>query len=110
MAFVILSPCVGVCDTACVTVCPVDCIHGPHDTSGSGDEVKELSEAELKGKQLYIDPDECIDCDACLPECPVDAIVENEEEAIDNGEGEFVVNAYKFFGQDVPEEYQEYEK
>jgi len=46
-----------VMDTACVDVCPVDCIHT---TDGE--------------KQLYINPDECIDCAACEPACPVDAI------------------------------------
>ena len=30
---------------------------------------------------LYIPPDECIDCGACLPECPIEAIVETEEES-----------------------------
>ena len=57
MAYVISEPCVDVMDTACVDVCPVDCIH--------------TSEGE---KQLYIDPDVCIDCAACEPACPVDAI------------------------------------
>ena len=57
MAYVICEPCVDVMDTACVVVCPVDCIH--------------TSEGE---KQLYIDPDVCIDCAACEPVCPVDAI------------------------------------
>ena len=62
MTHVITSACVGVCDTACVASCPVDCIH-PSD----GYEDKE-------GKQLYIDPEECVDCSACVPECPVNAI------------------------------------
>ena len=57
MAYIICEPCVDVMDTACVDVCPVDCIH--------------TSEGE---KQLYIDPDVCIDCAACEPACPVDAI------------------------------------
>ncbi len=57
MAYIICEPCVDVMDTACVDVCPVDCIH--------------TSEGE---KQLYIDPDVCIDCAACEPVCPVDAI------------------------------------
>ena len=57
MAYVICEPCVDVMDTACVDVCPVDCIH--------------TSEGE---NQLYINPDECIDCAACEPACPVDAI------------------------------------
>ena len=57
MAYVICEPCVDVMDTACVDVCPVDCIHT---TEGEN--------------QLYINPDECIDCAACEPACPVDAI------------------------------------
>src|SRR4026207_2542300 len=57
MTYVIAEPCIGVKDASCVDVCPVDCIH----TS---------DEAPL----YYIDPDECIDCGACEPECPVTAI------------------------------------
>ncbi len=57
MAFVIAEPCVGVKDKSCVSVCPVDCIHGTDEDD-----------------MLYIDPDECIDCGACTPECPVSAI------------------------------------
>ncbi len=62
MAYVIAEPCIGVKDTACVRVCPVDCIHG-----ADGDQM------------LYIDPDECIDCGACAPECPVSAIFPAED-------------------------------
>ena len=75
MPYIICEPCVSTCDTACVDVCPVDCIHGPITTDGSGSEVKEAG-FDPAGKQLYINPDECIDCDACVPACPVDAIVE----------------------------------
>ncbi len=57
MAYVICEPCVDVKDTACVAVCPVDCIY---DFDGEN--------------MLYIQPEECIDCDACRPECPVEAI------------------------------------
>jgi NAD-dependent dihydropyrimidine dehydrogenase PreA subunit len=55
MTYVIGESCIDVKDRACVDVCPVDCIH----------EV---------GRMLVIDPDECIDCGACEPECPVEAI------------------------------------
>ena len=79
MAYVIADPCVGVCDTACVDVCPVDAIHGPIDVEGSGAEVKGMSKEELVGKQLYINPDECIDCGSCEPECPTNAIFEESE-------------------------------
>lgn len=60
MAFVICQPCIGTKDAACVEVCPVDCIHEGED-------------------QYYINPDECIDCGACEPECPVEAIYPEDE-------------------------------
>ena len=66
----------------CVEVCPVDCIHGPINIDGGGIEVETLDSVE--GLQLYINPDECIDCGACVSECPVDAIYESEEECIDD--------------------------
>lgn len=63
MIYVIAEPCVGVKDTACVDACPVDCIHP---TKG---------EAEYESaEQLFIDPDTCIGCGACVPVCPVSAI------------------------------------
>ena len=77
MAFVITEPCISTCDTACVAVCPVDCIHGPIDKEGAGAEVEGLDS--VAGLQLYIHPDECIDCGACEPECPVDAIFADDE-------------------------------
>ncbi len=55
MTFVVTSNCHRCRYTDCVAVCPVDCFHG---------------DAEM----LYIDPAECIDCGACVPECPVEAI------------------------------------
>ena len=58
MTYVITDPCIGTKDRSCVDVCPVDCIHD----DGDEDQI------------LYIDPDECIDCGACEPECPVNAI------------------------------------
>jgi NAD-dependent dihydropyrimidine dehydrogenase PreA subunit len=57
MAYVITEACIGTKDKSCVDVCPVDCIHGGDDDD-----------------QLFIDPDECIDCSACEPACPVNAI------------------------------------
>ena len=76
MAFVIAEPCVSTCDTACVAVCPVDCIHGPIDKTGLGAEVEGMESVD--GLQLYIDPDECIDCGVCEPECPVEAIFDED--------------------------------
>ena len=63
MAYIITEPCIGIKDTACVDACPVDCIHPKKDESG-------FEEA----TQLYIHPEECIDCGACEPACPVTAI------------------------------------
>jgi NAD-dependent dihydropyrimidine dehydrogenase PreA subunit len=63
MSYVIAEPCIGTKDTACVDACPVDCIHPKKDEP-------EFASA----AQLYIDPQECIDCGACVPVCPVEAI------------------------------------
>ncbi len=68
MSYYIVEPCIGTKDTACVEVCPVDCIHPTKDEDG-------FEEA----KQLYIDPETCIDCGACEPVCPVTAIFPEEE-------------------------------
>ncbi len=55
MTYSICEPCIDVKDRACVDECPVDCIYeGP--------------------RMLYIQPDECVDCGACEPACPVTAI------------------------------------
>ena len=56
MSYIIGNKCVSVCDTACVKVCPVNCIHGPIDINGRGMEVDKMSKEELIGKQLYINP------------------------------------------------------
>jgi len=60
MAYVIASPCIDVLDRSCVEVCPVDCIYEG-------------------GRKLYIQPDECVDCGACEPVCPVSAIKYSDE-------------------------------
>ena len=62
MAYVIAEPCIDVLDMSCVSVCPVDCIHFD----------------EGADRKLFIDPNECIDCGACEPECPVNAIFPEE--------------------------------
>lgn len=68
MTYVIAEPCVDVIDKACVEVCPVDCIHIDN------------AEGELQpDRKMYIDPGECIDCGACEPECPVEAIFPEED-------------------------------
>ncbi len=60
MAFVVTSKCINCKFTDCVEVCPVDCFHeGPN--------------------MLAINPDECIDCALCEPECPAQAIVSEDE-------------------------------
>ena len=68
MAYMITEPCIGTKDSACVDVCPVDCIHPRKDEP-------EFATVE----QLYIHPDECIDCGACVPACPVEAIFALDE-------------------------------
>ena len=98
MSYIIGNKCVSVCDTACVAVCPVDCIHGPINPEGAGKEVHEPG-FDIKGKQLFIDPERCIDCGACEPECPVEAIFDNEESCIEEEESsESVQKNYNFFG------------
>jgi NAD-dependent dihydropyrimidine dehydrogenase PreA subunit len=68
VTYVINEPCIGTKDSSCVEVCPVDCIHPTPDEDG-------FAETE----QLYIDPAECIDCDACVEACPVDAITPEDQ-------------------------------
>ena len=106
MSFVIGSKCVSVCDAGCLTACPVDCIHGPVDPLGSGTEVEEIrTEGGLEGMQLYINAHECIECGACLENCPPRAIYESEEDAVEDGEVEYVHKNYNFFGIEIPQEY-----
>jgi NAD-dependent dihydropyrimidine dehydrogenase PreA subunit len=64
---VIAEPCIGSKDASCTEVCPVSCIHPTPDEP-------EYEAAE----QLFIDPEECIDCDACASVCPVDACFSTE--------------------------------
>ena len=69
MTFVVTEACIKCKLTDCVEVCPVDCFHeGPN--------------------FLVIDPDECIDCTLCEPECPVDAIF--DEEDVPEGQEQFI--------------------
>ena len=66
MPFIITDPCIGTKDHSCVDVCPVDCIHPRKDEP-------EFEQATM----LYIHPEECIDCGACVPACPVAAIYDS---------------------------------
>lgn len=68
MTHVIAEPCIGTKDTACVEVCPVDCIHPTSEEA-------EFEEAEM----LCIDPETCIDCGLCVDECPPKAIFPEED-------------------------------
>ena len=68
MAHIIAEPCIGTKDTACVEVCPVDCIHPTKDEAVFED-----------AQMLYIDPETCIDCALCIDECPVQAIFPEED-------------------------------
>ena len=61
MAYVITDTCTK--DELCVQACPVDCIHPKQDEAGFAD-----------APQLYVHPDECIDCGACIPVCPTNSI------------------------------------
>jgi NAD-dependent dihydropyrimidine dehydrogenase PreA subunit len=86
MTYVIAQPCIDIKDKACVEECPVDCIYEGQ-------------------RSLYIHPDECVDCGACEPVCPVEAIFfEDDVPAVWS---EFVPDNERFFtetlpGQDAP--------
>jgi NAD-dependent dihydropyrimidine dehydrogenase PreA subunit len=60
VTYVIAEPCIDVMDLSCVDECPVDCIY-------------------VGARSLYIHPDECVDCGACEPACPVEAIYYEED-------------------------------
>ncbi|GAA1003003.1 ferredoxin family protein [Acrocarpospora pleiomorpha] len=86
MPYVIAAPCIDVMDKSCVEECPVDCIY-------EGD------------RKLYINPKECIDCGACEPVCPVEAISQDRRVAAEHVA--FVADNRRFFievlpGRDAP--------
>jgi Fe-S-cluster-containing hydrogenase component 2 len=81
MAYVIMSDCADVLDRTCVTVCPVDCIYEGERAS-------------------YIQPNECIDCGACEPVCPVEAIAYEEE--VPAGEEQHIGDNRAFFTTILP--------
>ena len=68
MTWVITRLCLDCVDESCVEVCPVDCIY-----------VYDGDDAKTFPNQLYIDPEECINCGVCEPECPWEAIFEDEQ-------------------------------
>ncbi|MGP3963970.1 ferredoxin [Nonomuraea sp. 3N208] len=76
MPYVIAAPCIDVMDKSCVEECPVDCIY-------EGD------------RKLYINPKECIDCGACEPVCPVEAI--SQDRRVDPEHAGFVEDNRRFF-------------
>ena len=80
MVYIIAEPCIDVKDRACVEECPVDCIY----------------EGE---RMLYIHPEECIDCAACEPVCPVEAIF-YEDDVPDEWKPFIAINA-EWFGEAV---------
>ena len=79
MTYIITEPCLETKDASCIEVCPVDCIYEAED-------------------QYYIHPDECIDCGACEPECPVEAIFEESE--VPEEWHHFSKINYEWFGQE----------
>ena len=81
MTYVIGAPCIDVVDRACVDECPVDCIY-----EGA--------------RMLYIHPDECVDCGACEPVCPVEAIY--YEDDLPDGMVEFKDDNARFFAEPLP--------
>ena len=81
MAYVIGEPCIDVMDRACVDECPVDCIY-----EGA--------------RALYIQPDECVDCGACEPVCPVEAIY--YEDDLPNALKPYQADNARFFAEPLP--------
>ncbi|MCB0358395.1 MAG: ferredoxin family protein [Bdellovibrionales bacterium] len=86
MTYIVTQPCIGTKDRSCVEVCPVDCFYDHPSEELNKKTGQEPAKAGDVG-MLIIHPDECIHCGACEPECPVEAIYEDD---------------------DVPEQYQEY--
>ncbi|ORA49777.1 ferredoxin [Mycolicibacterium chubuense] len=81
MTYVIGKSCVDVKDRACVEECPVDCIYEG-------------------GRALYIHPDECVDCGACEPVCPVEAIYYEDDLPAD--QHDHLVDNAAFFSDPLP--------
>ena len=84
MTYIITETCAGSLDKSCVDVCPVDCIHFEEGVD----------------RILFINPDECIDCGACEPACPVKAIYP-EDAVPENMEPYIKINALWFTDPDA---------
>ena len=78
MTYIIAEPCINVKDGDCIDVCPVDCIYTTEEAN-----------------MMYINPEECIDCAACEPVCPVTAIF--SEDAVPGDQQEFIAINYDYF-------------
>lgn len=83
MAYVIGASCVDVTDRACLDVCPVDCIY-------------------VGDRKSYINANECIDCGACQPECPEDAIFVDRSGRKDEQKAVFITDSIAFFAEPLP--------
>jgi NAD-dependent dihydropyrimidine dehydrogenase PreA subunit len=81
MPYVITAACIDVTDKSCMEECPVDCIYEGH-------------------RKLYINPVECIDCGACEPVCPTEAIIQDRR--VPDDQREFVADNARFFGETLP--------
>ncbi|GAB5516682.1 indolepyruvate ferredoxin oxidoreductase subunit alpha [Rhodopirellula baltica] len=75
MTMVVTQPCIGCKDKACLTVCPTDCFHEDE-------------------QMVYINPDNCVDCEACIPECPTEAIF-GEDDVPERWKDFIALNAIK---------------
>jgi len=106
MTYIIAEPCVDTTDTACVDVCPVDCIYlNDESNSEAADKVQMVSDVinDDNGSPintLFIHPEECIDCGACEPECPVEAIFPEDE--VPDKWAEWTPKNYEAFGFSAP--------
>ena len=97
MTYIIAEPCVDVRDGACVDVCPVDCIYTTEEDEVSQPSVpRHPSSLSDTLPMLFIHPEECIDCAACEPVCPVVAIFV-EDDTPEEWESYKDVN-YGYFG------------
>jgi ferredoxin len=123
MTYIIAETCVGVKDRACVEVCPVDCIYEyveevggyvvPDPSTGAGIDKQVIPRGDVshippddfpKEKllaQLYIHPEECIDCGACESVCPVTAIFA-EADTPEQWKAEYIPRNYQAFGLQPP--------